>query len=584
MNTMTEDQARCSQFPYRQRDHLEYPELTMFQMIERAAKAGPDEPAYEFYGKKTSYREFLGDIERAARAFTAAGIVRDDAVTICMPNTPQAIVCFYALSRIGAVANMIHPQSALNEITFYLNFSKSKCILTLDMFCEKVTQALNGADHPVTVLVARMQDELPVHMAAAYTLLKGRQFLRFPCTENSVLWTKFLKKGTPDVALPESVFDPRHTAVILYSGGTSGTPKGICLSDRNFNACAMQAKEAIGVPLAKGYTMLSCMPVFHGFGLGINIHTVLIHGAKCVLMPMFTTKTYADMLIKKRPNFIAGVPTIFEALLHMPQLENADLSCLNGVFCGGDSLTPELKKKLDKFLTDHGARIQIRQGYGLTECVTASCLTPRDESREGSIGVPFPDTTYAIVRPGTDVPVPCGQEGEIILKGPSVMIGYLDNPEETKKTLRVLSDGDTWLYTGDLGIMDEDGYVYFRQRIKRMIVTNGYNVYPGQLENVIDSCPEVAYSCVIGVKDPHRMQRVKAFVVLKDGVDRSEESKEKIRQSILEEMKLHIAAYALPREFEFRDELPRTLVGKVAYRLLEEEEDKSAGEGSVKAS
>ena len=284
-------------------------------------------------------------------------------------------------------------------------------------------------------------------------------------------------------------------------------------------------------------------------------------------MPTFNGKTYADMLKKKKPNFIAGVPTIFEALLHIPGLDKLDMSFLLGMFCGGDSLSVELKKKIDAFLKAHNAGIQVREGYGLTECVTASCLTPKDEYREGSIGIPFPDTVYGIVKPGTDDFLLPGEEGEIVLKGPTVMLGYLKNPEETERTLRVLSDGDTWLYTGDRGTMDGDGYVYFRQRLKRMIITNGYNVYPSRLENVIDSVPEVAYSCVIGVKDPRRMQRVKAYVVLRDGVEASDAMKEKI----METLRRHVAAYALPRELEFRPELPKTLVGKVDYRTLEAE-------------
>ena len=207
------------------------------------------------------------------------------------------------------------------------------------------------------------------------------------------------------------------------------------------------------------------------------------------------------------------------------------------------------------------------EGYGLTECVTASCLTPRDTSREGSIGIPFPDTEYRIVQPDTQIDMPDGEEGEIILRGPSVMLGYLNNIEETEKALRVLSDGNTWLYTGDLGVKDADGYIYFRQRIKRMIVSNGYNIYPSQLENVIDSCPEVAYSCVIGVPDSRRMSRVRAYIVLKENVSESHQ----VRERIMERLRMHVAKYALPREFIFRRELPLTLVGKVAYRKLEEE-------------
>ena len=551
------------------RQHLDYPDMTMFQMVERNAVTHPQAIAYEFFSKKTDYKTFVSRIERAARAFAAAGIRRDDVVTICLPNIPQALICFYALDRLGAVANMVHPLSAQKEISFYLNFSESRMILTADMFCEKVEHALHDVKQDVKILVCRIQDELPFPLNLGYAAKTGRPYLKYPNTDHSILWTKFLERGNQGVPLPPSRFDAGHTAVILYSGGTSGTPKGICLSERNFNALALQTKEAFGKPLGPGQTMLSCMPVFHGFGLGINIHTILVAGATCILMPSFNLKSYAQMLKKKQPNLIAGVPTLFEALLHIPDLDGVDLSCLQGVFSGGDSITPELKKKVDTFLKEHGCSVQIREGYGLTECVTASCLTPRDTYRERSIGLPFPDTSYCIVRPGTDEELPRGEEGEIILTGPSVMLGYLKNEKETAETLRVLPDGKTWLYTGDLGHMDEDGYVYFRQRLKRMIITNGYNVYPGQLENVIDSCPEVSYSCVIGVKDQHAMQRVKAYIVLRDDYEPSDEIKEKI----LSTLRLHVAKYALPKEIEFRKELPKTLVGKVAYRKLEEENE-----------
>lgn len=546
--------------------HLDYPKATMFQMVKRMADQHSKYPAYEFYNRKYSYSTFVERIERAARAFSAMGIGEDDVVTICLPNIPQALDCFYALNRIGAVANMVHPLSAQDEITFYLNISDSKAILTVDMFYEKVEAALANVDHPVTVLVTRMQDELNPVLAAAYTLKTGKPYLKYPNTDHAILWSKFLKTGD-NVTLPEPVFKENKTAVILYSGGTSGTPKGICLTDLNFNACALQAVTSIGEKLAPGLTMLSCMPCFHGFGLGINLHAVLIHGACCILMPSFNSQSFADMLKKKHPNFIAGVPTIYEALLHLHQLDGVNLSFLKGMFCGGDSLSIELKHKVDQFLRDHGATIQIQEGYGLTECVTASCLTPYDDYREGSIGLPFPDTDYCIVRPGTDDEVPRGTEGEIILTGPTLMKGYLKNPEETAQALKVLPDGRTWLHTGDLGRMDEDGFVYYSQRMKRMIITKGYNIYPSQLENAIDACPEVSYSCVIGLPDAYRGQRIKAFIVLRDGVVGDDACK----QSIMEQIKKRVPLYGLPKEIEFRDQLPKTLVGKVAYRVLEEE-------------
>jgi long-chain acyl-CoA synthetase len=251
-------------------------------------------------------------------------------------------------------------------------------------------------------------------------------------------------------------------------------------------------------------------------------------------------------------------------------MDGADLSCLKGVFSGGDSLSIELKKKFDAFLADHRATIQVREGYGTTETVTACCLTPPHMFKEGSIGLPFPDTYIKIVRPGTDEELPYGEEGEILLAGPTVMKEYMDNPAETAQTLRTHSDGLTWVYTGDLGTMDEAGFIYFRGRAKRMIVSSGYNVYPGQLENILDANEKVQMSCVIGIPDPYKMQAVKAFIMLKPGVPSTEETKNEIMDYCRE----RIAKYAMPKEIEFREELPKTLVGKVAYRVLQEEEEK----------
>ena len=228
----------------------------------------------------------------------------------------------------------------------------------------------------------------------------------------------------------------------------------------------------------------------------------------------------------------------------------------------------ELKKKFDKFLADHMATVQIREGYGTTETVTACCLTPPHESREGSCGLPFPDTYIKVVRPGTDEELPLGQEGEVLLAGPTVMREYIRNPEETAATLRRHADGLTWVYTGDLGYMDEDGFTYFKGRIKRMIISSGYNIYPAQLENILDANELVHMSCVIGVPDPYRMQRVKAFVMLKPGVPATGET----REAILDYCRRHMAKYAMPKDVEFRETLPKTLVGKVAYRVLEQEE------------
>ena len=543
---------------------LDYPRKTMYQLLCDTARKYPKNIAYHFMGKETTFDAFLRRIDAAAKGLTAMGLRRGDRVTICMANTPQALDCFYACNRIGVIPNMIHPLSAAKEIAFYLNFSKSKAILTLDQFYHKVAQIVPELENPTTILIAKVADELPFPLNLVYPLTKGG---RHPLPNTGyTLWYNMVKAGK-DTVLPadEGKFD--DCGAILYSGGTTGTTRGIQLSNQNFNALGLQTIAASGFGSVAGMKMLSIMPVFHGFGLGIGIHTALIGGATCILIPQFSVKVYAETLLKRRPELIPGVPTLFEALLRADALKNADLSFLKGIFSGGDSLSPELKKKVDSFLKEHGCTEQIREGYGTTECVTASCLTPKDYARSGSIGVPFPDTFYKIVNPGTTEELPANHEGEICLSGPTVMLGYMDNPEETQQTLRSHGDGRIWLHTGDLGHMDEDGFVYFRQRLKRMIVTSGYNVYSSQLENIIDGHEKVLLSCVIGVKDDYRGQKVKAYVVPMPGIAPTEE----LKQELLDYCSSRIAKYAMPREIEFRTELPKTLVGKVAYRVLEEE-------------
>ena len=547
---------------------LEYPHKTMYEMIASAAKRKPDHVAYIFMGKKTTYSEFMKRIDAAAKGLYKMGIRKGDKVTICMANTPQALDCFYALNRIGAIPNMIHPLSAAQEIAFYLNFSRSKAILTLDQFYEKVASIQPQLENPTKILIAKVADELPIPLNMLYPMTKAARAVKKLPKTGCTLWYDMVRAGK-NVKLPPISNRYDECGAILYSGGTTGTTKGIMLSNLNFNALALQTIAASGFTMNEiaDMKMLSVMPVFHGFGLGIGIHTPLVAGGTCILVPQFNVNTYAEILLKQKPNLIPGVPTLFEALLRTDKLEGADLSFLKGIFSGGDSLSPELKRKVDAFLKAHNCAEQIREGYGTTECVTASCLTPKDYARAGSIGVPFPDTFYKIVQPGTLTEVEPNIEGEICISGPSVMMGYMDNPEETASTLRRHYDGRIWLHTGDLGHMDQDGFVYFRQRMKRMIITSGYNVYPSQLENIIDGHEKVLLSCVIGVKDPYRVQKVKAYVVPMPGIEPSEE----LKQELLEYCSKRIAKYAMPREIEFRTELPKTLVGKVASRVLEEE-------------
>ena len=546
--------------------HLTYFEGSMFEAVERIAQKYPRNVAFDFMGRSTTYARLVDEIKNCARALRTIGVREGDRVTIAMPNCPQAIFLFYAVNLVGGIANMIHPLSAEKEIEFYLNESESVTAITLDQFYHKF-EHIRQNTKVVNIIIASVKDELSRPVKAGYMLTEGRKIAKIPKDAPVIRWNEFLRMGRScfwNYAVKRTGDDP---AVILYSGGTTGTTKGIVLTNRNFNALGQQI-IATNPMFRPGDKILSAMPLFHGFGLGVCIHSMLSQGGRCILVPRFTAKSYAKLITKYQCNFIAGVPTLYEALLRLPSMDGADLSCLKGVFSGGDSLSIELKKKLDKFLYDHKAVIQVREGYGTTETVTACCLTPPKMFKEGSIGIPFPDTYIKIVKPDTDEELPYGQEGEILLAGPTVMKEYMNHPEETARTLRQHADGLTWVYTGDLGVMDEEGFIYFRGRAKRMIVSSGYNVYPGQIENILDASDMVQMSCVIGVPDPYRMQKVKAFVKLAPEVPASDATK----QALLSYCARHIAKYAMPYDIEFREDMPKTLVGKVAYRVLEEEE------------
>ena len=549
--------------------NLDYSEKTMSEAVLERAAVEKDFPALTFMGKATSYTRLAAEIDRVARAFYALGVRPGTRVLVCLPNVPQAIFCLYGLNRIGGIPTMVHPLSAVSELAFFMNEGDCHIAVTLDQFYGKFLEVKQR--RPIDkLIVCRASDELAFPLNIGQRLMTERKFPKVT-GENDLVWKDFIKLADTVTEDYVAKKDFRTEAVVLFSGGTTGTTKGIMLSDLNFNALALQTANMAHTDIYH-IKMLAAMPVFHGFGLGVCIHTIMYIGGTSILVPRFNVKSYANLIRKTKPNFIAGVPTLFEAITRNRYLDGADLSCLRGVFSGGDSLTIELKKKFDKFLADHNASVRVREGYGTTECVTASCLTPHDKEKEGSIGIPYPDTYYQICKPGTCDELPYGEEGEICLTGPSMMLGYIGHEEENRETMRLHADGHVWLHTGDLGVMDDEGFIYFRQRMKRMIVTSGYNVYPSQLENIIEGHPAVQRSCVIGVKDPLKMQRVKAFIVLKDGYTPDEAMKE----DLVKHCKAHIAKYALPSEIEFRESLPTTLVGKVAYIQLEKEEAEKA--------
>lgn len=544
-------------------ESINYPRVTMYEAVMKTVERNPAAIAYDFLGYTSTYSLFGREIDHCADALAALGMKKGDRITISMPTTPQGIICFYAANKLGAVAAMIHPLSTAREIEFYLNASKSRFALTLDAFYGKFAEVKNRTSLN-TLILARIPDYLSGIKKIAFNLIKGRKIPKVPNDPMIRWWKDIMKNDYPSA--PKARMDTDEMAVILFSGGTTGVPKGIMLSNMNFISEGMQV-SAVGKLSAKD-SILAILPIFHGFGLGVCVNACFMGGAKSILVPQFTPETVAYLIRKQKPNFIIGVPTLFEALCRDQIFQEADLSCIKAAFSGADTLPKTVKERFDELVKRRGGNCQLLEGYGLTEAVTAIMVTPFDEYREGGVGVPFPDMLAKIVTIGTTEEAPVGQEGEICLQGPAVMLGYLDNPEETAQTLKKHGDGKIWLHTGDIGTMDKDGFFYFKLRLKRMIKSSGMNVYPRQVEDVLYTHPEVREACIIGVPDEFQVKRIKAFVVLNDPAKAGAEM-EKILIAYCQE---HLIKWSCPREIEFRDNLPKTLVGKIAFNILEQEE------------
>ncbi len=542
---------------------LTYPDLSLYEAVAASARRFPDAVAYDFFGRTATYRALLAEIDRCADGLAALGLAAGDRMTLAMPTCPQGVVCFYAVNKLGAVASMIHPLSPPKEIELYLRMSGSRFVLTLDAFYGAVRRAVDAV--PVDrILLARIPDYLPWAKALGFRLTKGRKIPRVPPDPAVTWWRDLLTAPAPRA--PATPAGPDDPAVILYSGGTTGSPKGILLTNRNFVSEGMMVSAWAG--LGPGDRILAILPIFHGFGLGVCVNAALMGGGQSILVPQFTPESVAELVRAKRPTLLVGVPTLFDALSRSPAFARADLSCLRATFSGADTLPRVVKEAFEAAVRRGGGEVQLLEGYGLTEAVTAVMAMPLGEYREGSVGVPFPDMLAKVVAPGTEEEAPLGEEGEICLSGPAVMAGYLDQPEETARVLRRHGDGRTWLHTGDLARRDGDGFFYFRQRLKRMIKSSGMNVYPSQVEEVLQRHPAVDYACVVGVPDRAQVERVKAFVVAKPGATPGAA----LEAELIAHCQEYLIKWCCPREVEFRAELPKTLVGKVAFNALQEEE------------
>lgn len=545
-------------------ESIDYPRVTMYEALMQTVEKFPDHIAYDFFDYTSTYRQFARDIDICANALAALGMKKQDRITISMPTSPQGIICFYAANKLGVVASMIHPLSTPKEIVYYLNISKSRVALTLDLFYDKFKE-IKGETQLETLILTEIFDQLtPREQGADKT--HEDPMVRW--------WKPLMASSYPDA--PKAKMDTDEMAVILYSGGTTGFPKGIMLSNYNFISEGLMVANWGGALQAENASVLAILPIFHGFGLGICCNAAFMGGAKSILVPQFTPEIVADLIKKKKPTLITGVPTLYDALTRNPDFQTADLSCLQNTSCGADSLPRQVKERFEEIVKRQGGNVQLVEGYGLTEAVTGIMSTPLDGYREGSVGIPFPDMLAKVVGIGTTQEVPIGEEGELCVNGPAVMLGYLEHPEETAAVIKKHEDGLVWLHTGDIFTMDKDGYFYFKLRLKRMIKSSGMNVYPVQVEAALDKHPDVQAACVIGVPDETQVEKVKAFVVLKDAAKATPE----MEKALIAHCREYLIKWSCPREIEFRDSLPVTRVGKIAYTELEKQEiEKLRSEG-----
>lgn len=544
---------------------VEIPDISLYKIIKEQALMNPNNVAIDYFGKKITYKNFIKEIDKAARSFRCYGIRPGDVVTICMPNMPEGVISFYALNKIGAIANMIHPLSAEEEIKNYLNEADSVMLVAVDICYEKIERILSETKVYKVILVSA-NDSMPKALSLGYTLTKGLKIRKPKSMEVYTFWKDFIKKSELYNYEYEVKSKKDITSVILHSGGTTGIPKGIVLTNGNLNALALQVK-IVFKDIVPGDKILAIMPIFHGFGLGVSVHSGFVLGAEVVLVPQFSAKTFDNLVKRNKPQVIVGVPTLFEALLNNKGFNGMDMSYVKHFVSGGDSLTEKQNDSINEFLRNHGCNIKVEQGYGMTESVAATALAFGKANKPCTIGIPFPGNYFKIVAKGTQEEVKFGEVGEICVCGPTVMQGYYNNEKETNLVLQIHKDGNIWLHTGDIGTMDEDGVITYVQRLKRMIISSGYNVYPQQIEQVIETHPEVLKCTVVAMPHKYKVQVAKAYIVLKEGISPSGSLKKEIKELC----EKNLSKFSIPYDYEYRKSLPKTLIGKVDYKQLERE-------------
>lgn len=534
----------------------EMPKKTIYQYMMQKNENHLGEIALYYFDTKITYKKLDKLINICASNMTNMGVKKDSIVTICMPNTPEAVIAFYALNKIGAVANMIHPLSGQTEIKSMLNEVKSEVIITIDMAYNKILKIVDETNIKKIIAVSP-SDSMSIIMKKIYKHTKN--YIRIPKNEKTIEWKEFIKKNNNDI--DESKYEPNKLSVILHTGGTTGTPKGVMLTDDNFNSMVEQFMLNAD-NFERGDKMLTIMPVFHGFGLCSSIHLPLSNGVGTILIPKLNAKKFDKTLKKYQPNHIIGVPTLFKSMLTNGKLKNMDLSYLKYVVSGGDLVKDSLESDINDFLKEHNSKAKLCKGYGLSEAVAGITFADKNYNKSESVGIPMVDTNIKIVSPGSNDELVVGDIGEICVMGPTIMKGYYNNKKETLESLK-----KAWLHTGDLGYVNE-GILYFSQRKGNMIISSGVNVYPSNIEKIIETHDAVSSCAVIGIYHAYKIQVPKAYIILKDGYEANDE----IKQEIDNLCRKNLNIYSIPYTYEFREKLPQTLLGKISHRELQEEE------------
>lgn len=538
-------------------ESLNYYQGSMYDYVKESAIKNEKRTAYTYYGLGVSYRGFLRRVDRIATALTQFNIVENECVTICMPNTPESIALIYAINKIGAIANIIHPLSSTKDIKRALDETNSGVL-----FCSDSSMQ-NARDIKVKHFIL---------VPNSTSLIKFKQMIynikesgNLKLGKNMISWSDFISYKTLDD--PYKKRKANDPAAIIYSGGTTGKPKGIILSNLNFNAMALQTMNVCD-GLNPGSSVLAALPIFHVFGLALCIHTTLACGMTAILVPKINTKKINSELKKYKPNIYPAVPSLLTMSLKGADPGSSGLKDIKTVVVGGDYLSPQTKAEFEKFLKDHGSNGVVKVGYGLSEASGFCCSTAPIEEKyvqNGTLGVPNPDILVKAFEPNSDIEKSYNDVGEICVTGPTIFMGYINEDKETKNTLVKHTDGKIWLHTGDLGYIDKNGFVYYTSRLKRMIISNGYNIYPIELEEIIKKCKYVEDCTVVAVPHKIKSQTPKAVIVLKKDVEDTLAVRSEIRKYCMD----NIARYAIPTEFEYRKDIPKTAIGKVAYRDLQ---------------